>query len=782
MADQTSGISTVQQQCIMPPLASSIAHSIAASTAAKPPPPAPTTATGSSTGNVVKVGFYEVESTIGKGNYAVVKLARHRITKTEVAIKIVDKRRLDSENLAKVYREIQVLKHIKHPHIIKLYQVMETKAMIYLVTEYAPNGEIFDLISKQRRLTEDNAREKFWQIISAVQYLHNFNIVHRDLKAENLLLDSNFQIKLADFGFSNFYNKSETLNTFCGSPPYAAPEVFEGKRYAGPEIDIWSLGVVLYVLVCGVLPFEGTNLQFLRDRVLSGRIRIPYFMSSDCENLIRRMLTLDPAKRPTIEQIKKHRWMKPAIYEDRYQFNPPPANVDTTEPHPQILKLMNNLGIESAKVKNALHNDSYDNFHAIYLLLLERLKMAGPLASSTSPIPNAASGAHTMLSAADALRAKRRQSDAPRARPPLNTLRDHSTFQTTDCITAPTMTPHCYAHSDYEENCSSTLSRQSTIGTIGSIDEGVEADMNSSQSRTGAFSSAELVVNEGSSSGNFAQFESFEAPLESDIMSSLSSCPPNSDGSNSNSAGGCLNTSATANSSGHKHDHESGGVGGSSESSPCASPQPTHFGDGWRASDNAMFTSCHNAFMFPTGQLGKRNKAVHELYRPSTGAMNAQLRRLKISPMSSPHTVKPCPGSPGSPVHNAVAERRPPRKILPKRISLPENLEFQPQMLLNLKQAMHVEKQLHQGGGSEGSPGSTGVDPKQARLQLLRQQSYQLAQKQSVMAPMAVVAAQIRQQMQQADEDSQSCAPPLSPIEDLPSAAESVSEEVMDTS
>lgn len=111
--------------------------------------------------------------------------------------------------------------------------------MLYLVTEYAPNGEIFDLISKQRRLSEENAREKFWQIISAVDYLHNFNIVHRDLKAENLLLDSNFQIKLADFGFSNFFAHNETLNTFCGSPPYAAPEVFEGKRYAGPEIDIW---------------------------------------------------------------------------------------------------------------------------------------------------------------------------------------------------------------------------------------------------------------------------------------------------------------------------------------------------------------------------------------------------------------------------------------------------------------------------------------------------------------------------------------------------------------
>jgi serine/threonine protein kinase len=228
----------------------------------------------------VKIGFYEVESTIGKGNYAVVKLARHRITKTEVAIKIVDKRRLDSENLAKIYREIRVLKMLKHPHIVKLYQVMETNNMIYLVQELAKNGEIYDLIARQTRLSENEAREKFWQIISAIDYLHKFNIVHRDLKAENLLLDRDSNIKLADFGFSNFFSANDTLNTFCGSPPYAAPEVFEGKRYAGPEIDVWSLGVVLYVLVCGVLPFEGGNLQCLRDRVLSGRMRIPYFMSS----------------------------------------------------------------------------------------------------------------------------------------------------------------------------------------------------------------------------------------------------------------------------------------------------------------------------------------------------------------------------------------------------------------------------------------------------------------------------------------------------------------------
>ncbi|VEN51643.1 unnamed protein product [Callosobruchus maculatus] len=129
-------------------------------------------------------------------------------------------------------------------------------------------------------MTEDQSRIKFWQILSAVEYCHNRNIVHRDLKAENLLLDSNNSIKIADFGFSNYYTPGGQLSTWCGSPPYAAPEVFEGKKYVGPEIDIWSLGVVLYVLVCGALPFDGCSLQALRDRVLSGRFRIPYFMSS----------------------------------------------------------------------------------------------------------------------------------------------------------------------------------------------------------------------------------------------------------------------------------------------------------------------------------------------------------------------------------------------------------------------------------------------------------------------------------------------------------------------
>ncbi|XP_069004182.1 serine/threonine-protein kinase SIK2 isoform X3 [Embiotoca jacksoni] len=326
----------------------------------------------------VRVGFYDIERTLGKGNFAVVKLARHRITKTEVAIKIIDKTQLDAVNLEKIYREVQIMKMLDHPHIIKLYQVMETKNMLYLVTEYAKNGEIFDYLAKHGRLSELEARRKFWQILSAVEYCHNRNIVHRDLKAENLLLDGHMNIKIADFGFGNFFQPGEPLATWCGSPPYAAPEVFEGQQYEGPQLDIWSMGVVLYVLVCGALPFDGPTLPVLRQRVLEGRFRIPYFMTEDCEHLIRRMLVLDPSKRLSVAQIKEHKWMaldvpvqRPVLYQQPLSAE---GEAGVGEFSEQVLRLMHSLGIDQHKTIESLQNKSYNHFAAIYYLLVERLK------------------------------------------------------------------------------------------------------------------------------------------------------------------------------------------------------------------------------------------------------------------------------------------------------------------------------------------------------------------------------------------------------------------------
>ncbi|XP_074069980.1 serine/threonine-protein kinase SIK1 [Macrotis lagotis] len=325
----------------------------------------------------LRVGFYDIERTLGKGNFAVVKLARHRVTKTQVAIKIIDKARLDPSNLEKIYREVQIMKLLNHPHIIKLYQVMETKDMLYIVTEFAKNGEMFDYLTSNGHLSENEARKKFWQILSAVEYCHSHHIVHRDLKTENLLLDASMNIKLADFGFGNFYKSGEPLSTWCGSPPYAAPEVFEGKEYEGPHLDIWSLGVVLYVLVCGSLPFDGPNLPTLRQRVLEGRFRIPFYMSQDCETLIRRMLVVDPTKRITIAQIKHHKWMQadPSLQQNpSLSFSIQNYSSNLGDYNEQVLGIMQTLGINRQRTVESLQNSSYNHFAAIYYLLLERLK------------------------------------------------------------------------------------------------------------------------------------------------------------------------------------------------------------------------------------------------------------------------------------------------------------------------------------------------------------------------------------------------------------------------
>ncbi|XP_056905175.1 serine/threonine-protein kinase SIK3 homolog isoform X4 [Takifugu flavidus] len=326
-----------------------------------------------------RVGHYEIERTIGKGNFAVVKLATHIITKAKVAIKIVDKTQLDDENLKKIFREVQIMKLLKHPHIIRLYQVMETERMIYLVTEYASGGEIFDHLVAHGRMAEKDARKKFKQIVAAVYFCHCRNIVHRDLKAENLLLDHNLNIKIADFGFSNMFSKGQLLKTWCGSPPYAAPELFEGKEYDGPKVDIWSLGVVLYVLVCGALPFDGSTLQNLRARVLSGKFRIPFFMSTDCEYLIRHMLVLEPSRRLTMEQICKNKWMRQGDPDPEFdrliaECEQVKTERETELISEQVLILMSEMGLDRERTIQSLQTDIYDHYSAIYSLLADRLK------------------------------------------------------------------------------------------------------------------------------------------------------------------------------------------------------------------------------------------------------------------------------------------------------------------------------------------------------------------------------------------------------------------------
>lgn len=323
---------------------------------------------------LVRVGYYELDKTIGKGNFAVVKLASNVITNSKVAIKIIDKTCLDEENLAKTFREISILKVLHHPHITRLYEVMESRNKIYLVTEHAARGEIFDHLVAHGRMKEEEASRIFSQIISAVDYCHSKGIVHRDLKAENVLLDNEMNVKLADFGFSNTFSEGTPLRTWCGSPPYAAPEVFQGVEYDGPKSDIWSLGVVLYVLVCGALPFDGATLHDLRSVVVAGKFRIPFFMSQECEHLIRHMLVVEPEKRYTLKQIANHKWLEmynaiPMLEKASYLATEG-ANLDTIV----MTHMLQLPGLTADMIAQSVHENRFDHIYAIYYLLVDKLK------------------------------------------------------------------------------------------------------------------------------------------------------------------------------------------------------------------------------------------------------------------------------------------------------------------------------------------------------------------------------------------------------------------------
>ncbi|CAF3508699.1 unnamed protein product [Rotaria socialis] len=359
-----------------------------------PPPPAPPQSTITENyfqqqqqqqhHRQMKIGKYFLEKTIGKGNFAVVKLATHCDTQQKVAIKIIDKSRLDPGDHKKLEREIAVMKSLIHPYIIRLYEVMESKNLIYLVTEYAANGELLDLLIREKRLSEPKAKEKFRQLVLAVEYIHSKSIVHRDLKAENLLLDSQGNIKVADFGFANIFYPDSKLQTFCGSPPYAAPELYQCLPYSPEKVDIWSLGVLLYVFVCGHLPFDSNNLADLRKRVLSGNYRLPFYLSSDCSSLISHMLIVDPNQRYTINDIKKHSWFtsNDSDVSDLICQTQLVPNCQLTN---AILDHAESLGYNRTQILKSVNGNSYDSDAAIWHLLLEKFQQTCQIDNSHIP-------------------------------------------------------------------------------------------------------------------------------------------------------------------------------------------------------------------------------------------------------------------------------------------------------------------------------------------------------------------------------------------------------------
>ncbi|KAF5281054.1 hypothetical protein FQR65_LT14888 [Abscondita terminalis] len=245
------------------------------------------------------VGPYRLEKTLGKGQTGLVKLGIHCVTGRKVAIKIINREKLSESVLMKVEREIAIMKLIDHPHVLGLSDVYENKKYLYLVLEHVSGGELFDYLVKKGRLTPKEARRFFRQIMSALDFCHSHSICHRDLKPENLLLDEKNNIKIADFGMASLQPVGSMLETSCGSPHYACPEVIRGEKYDGRKADVWSCGVILYALLVGALPFDDDNLRQLLEKVKRGVFHIPHFVPPDCQSLLRGMIEVNPDKRLT---------------------------------------------------------------------------------------------------------------------------------------------------------------------------------------------------------------------------------------------------------------------------------------------------------------------------------------------------------------------------------------------------------------------------------------------------------------------------------------------------
>lgn len=324
-----------------------------------------------------RVGHYLLGRKLGEGSFAKVKEGLHTLTGQKVAIKVIDKKKAkeDAYVSKNMRREGKLLQMIIHPNIIQLYELMETENSYYLVTELCEGGDLMDYICARKYLSEVCTRKFIRQIISAVDYLHRIGILHRDLKIENLLLDKNLNIKLIDFGLSN-YTKSELCITQCGSPAYAAPELLAHKKY-GSKVDVWSIGVNMYAMLTGNLPFtvEPFNIKSLYNKMMKNEMNaIPEHLSKSGEELLRKLLNPDPAKRISLKEAMEHPWLNEGYANPLKPF-PYPNKPTEDQVNPTILRYMNsNMEFNVNEIAENIKSNKPSSSLATYYLLLNKVK------------------------------------------------------------------------------------------------------------------------------------------------------------------------------------------------------------------------------------------------------------------------------------------------------------------------------------------------------------------------------------------------------------------------
>ncbi|KAJ7997798.1 hypothetical protein DPEC_G00215860 [Dallia pectoralis] len=323
-------------------------------------------------------GLYDLDRTLGKGHFAVVKLARHVFTGQLVAVKVIDKTKLDAMATGHLLQEVRCMKLVQHPNVVRLYEVIDTATALYLILELGDGGDMYDYILRHEGgVAEDTAKVHFAQIVQAISYCHRLHVVHRDLKPENVVFfRQQGTVKLTDFGFSNLFKPGTMLMTSCGSLAYSAPEILLGEEYDAPAVDIWSLGVILYMLVCGQPPFQETNDSETLTMIMDCRYTVPAHVSGDCKDLISRMLQREPSGRASLNEIKDHPWLIGVDASPAGHTAAPFTSHRSLSPeeHEVILQNMASGNIAGRDaIQEALEADRYNHMTATYYLLGERM-------------------------------------------------------------------------------------------------------------------------------------------------------------------------------------------------------------------------------------------------------------------------------------------------------------------------------------------------------------------------------------------------------------------------